>query len=483
MDNHRPHYPIPTWVYESVIYQIFPDRFAIGRGKTVRDKETLYTKRGGRIVDWDVPPSRKPSGEHVKEFYGGDIWGIVEKLDYLADLGVNVIYTTPIFISPSNHKYDTIDYFRIDPQFGGGAAFNLYLRRAKEKGFRILLDGVFNHLSADNAWFKSAKNGQLKHISKFTIYEDGHLCWNNYGGMPEWHLEEISVRQYVLSVVRYYLEKGIDGWRLDVGFDLGYVNNALIASQVKAISLEKYVITETWNFPAGWTVVDGIMNYHFREVVLGFVRGELENAADALEDAFMQTANIHGCWNILDSHDTERLATVVPDKNLRKLAVVLQFTFPGVPVVYYGTEIGLEGGPDPENRATMKWDEHRWDKELLEFYKRIIAIRRRETALRMGTFELLSGRRTGEPLAFLRKTPHVLDDVIVIVNPRGEQRVALSVPDGRLLAGTRFEDLFTGETFHIVSGVLRVHVPKQGFRILRVRHTPERGYDQYKRIF
>ncbi len=472
------HYPLPSWVSESVIYQIFPDRFAIGKGKTVHDKAELYTKRGGKLVDWNVLPKHKVDGSHVMEFYGGDLWGIAEKIDYLKDLGVNLIYTTPIFLSPSNHKYDTIDYMRIDPQFGGEKAFKYYLKKAKDNGFRIMLDGVFNHLSKENEWFKKALRGDKTHMSKFTFYKDGYRSWNNFDGMPEWNWEELEVRNYLLSVVEHYLRMGVDGWRLDVGFDVGYVNNALINSRAKSVSTEKYVVTETWNFPSNWTVVDGIMNYHFREIVLGYLKGEFKNPAQALKKAYDETPNIYGCWNMLDSHDTERLATVIPDKALRKLAAVLQFTYPGVPFVYYGTEIGLTGGRDPECRAPMPWNEELWDKDLREFYKKLISIRKSEVALKIGGFEVLSE----EPIVFLRKAPYVLDDVVVAVNKDGEENVAVSVPDGRLLAGTTFVDLMSGEEFWIVGGVLKFSVPKKGFRILRAVDKAKKGYTQYKRI-
>lgn len=472
-------YPIPSWVYEGVIYQIFPDRFAIGKGKTVHDKAKLYAKRGGRIVDWDVPPKRKDKAEHVKDFYGGDLWGIAEKLDYLKDLGVNVIYTNPIFLSPSNHKYDAINYMRIDPQFGGERAFRYYVNKAKEEGFRLILDGVFNHLSSENPWFKKALKGDRRHVSKFAIHKDGHRAWYGHKALPEWHLEEVEVMEYILSVVEHYLRKGIDGWRLDVGYDLGYVNNALITKTAKEISIDKYVVTETWNYPSNWYMVDGIMNYHFRNSVIAYLKGEFNNLAKALQSAYNDTPNIYGCWNMLDSHDTERLATVIPDKQLRKLAIVLQFTYPGVPVIYYGTEIGLEGGNDPECRATMKWNEKEWDTDLREFYKKLIAIRKAQTALKIGTFEVLNE----EPLVFYRRTPHVLDGIIVAVNKGKRAELNISLPDGRVLAGTCFVDLITNEEFWITGGIMKIDIPEKGFRILKIVNRPRNGYNQYKRIY
>jgi len=182
---------------------------------------------------------------------------------------------------------------------------------------------------------------------------------------------------------------------------------------------------------------------------------------------------------MLDSHDSERIANVLPDKSLRKLAVVLQFTYPGVPVVYYGSEVGLEGGRDPECRDTMKWNEETWDTELREFYKKIIALRKTETALKIGAFEVLNT----DPLVFLRKAPYMLDDIVVAINRSNARRVAAQIKDGRLLDRTRFVDLFTGEKFSLSAGLLKFDIPERGFRLLKPLNDTVRGYDQYKRIF
>ncbi|SHH22091.1 cyclomaltodextrinase [Thermosipho atlanticus] len=476
--NKVSNFPLPSWVYDTVIYEIFPDRFYIGRGKTVKDKRNLYEKRGGRIEEWNVPPKRTENHDHVNVFYGGDLWGIVEKIDYLKDLGVNAIYLTPIFLASSNHKYDTIDYFRVDPQFGGLPALKRLIKVAHENGIKIILDGVFNHVGKEHVLFKRAMKGNKKYKNMFIFYENHYRGWWGTSSLPELHLEEIKVKEYIVEVIKKYLNLGIDGWRLDCGQDLGPEMNRFLTAKVKEFSAEKYLVSELWTYPAGWDMVDGIMNYHFGTTVIDYLLGKNPNAGYYLEKAFKETSNIFGCWNMLDSHDTERLASVIKDKFLRKAAILLQFTYPGVPVVYYGTEIGIDGGSDPECRKTMEWDKKKWDEELRDFYKMMIKLRKTEPALRYGAFELLSN----EPLVFLRKSPMVLDQVIVFVNKGQETEISVTVPDNRLLSGTRFVDLLSNNEAYIRGGTLRLKLPENSFGIFKVENKVVRGYDQYKRI-
>ncbi|HBF10593.1 cyclomaltodextrinase [Thermotoga neapolitana] len=471
-------YPIPSWVYDSVVYQIFPDRFFIGKGKTVEDKKDLYLKRGGTIEKWGVPPRKLPGAQHVKVFYGGDLWGIAEKIDYLEELGVNAVYLTPIFLSDTNHKYDTIDYFKIDPQFGGKRAFVHLLKVLHSRNIKLILDGVFNHVGSQHPWFKKARKKDPEYVNRFFLYRDRHRSWFDVGSLPELNVEVEEVREYILKVVQHYLEVGVDGWRLDCGHDLGPLVNLWINMKVKEFSSEKYLVSEIWTYPAGWEMVDGLMNYNFRSLVLSYVNGETDSIGTELERAYRETKNIFGCWNMLDSHDTPRLATTVPVKDLRKLAIVLQFTYPGVPLVYYGTEIGLTGGEDPECRATMEWNREKWDMELFEFYKKMIRFRRTDPGLRFGEFILLKEK----PLAFMRKAPHPLQDTIVVVNPEEEKNVVLSLPDGKIMNATPLFDIFTGEKFHVDGGVVKVPVGRRSFRILKPIDLRVGRYRLYKRV-
>lgn len=470
-------YPIPSWVYEAVIYQIFPDRFAIGRGKSVYDKEKLYTKRGGTICEWGTTPIRTGDSRQSKTFYGGDLWGIAEKIDYIYELGANCLYLTPIFTSPSNHKYDAIDYFSVDPQFGGNRALIKLIKVLKSHSMRLILDGVFNHMSNLSPLFKKAQRGS-EFREFFNFYETHHRGWWGVQSLPELNLEEVSVRKFISLVLTHYLKLGIDGWRLDCGQDLGPVNNAFVASVVKNFSIEKYVISELWTYPSGWNMVDGTMNYHFRELVISYLKGETTRAGNLFEKMYRDTPKIFGCWNMLDSHDTERLATTFPDGDLRKLAIVLQFTYPGVPVIFYGTEVGLDGGSDPECRATMIWDESKWDSELRNFYKQLIRIRKDEIALKVGEFVLINEH----PVAFMRRTQNVQDTIVVAVNPGDEVNLVVQIPDHRILDRTKFVDLFTDEVFKVTSGTIKIPIQAKSFRIMKLKNETSGMYNQYKRV-
>ncbi|ABR31424.1 cyclomaltodextrinase [Thermosipho melanesiensis] len=472
-------FPIPSWVYDTVIYQIFPDRFFIGKGLTVEEKKQLYEKRGGRVEKWGVPPKRDEKNDHVRVFYGGDLWGIAEKIEYLRDLGVNAIYLTPIFLSNSNHKYDTIDYFKVDPQFGGIRALKRLINSLHAENMKLILDGVFNHVGRENVYFKKALKGKNKYRNMFIFYENNYRGWWGTKSLPELVLEEVSVKNYVIDVLIKYLELGIDGWRLDCGQDLGPEFNRYITSKVKEYSSEKYVISELWTYTGGWDMVDGIMNYHLRENIVSYIEGTNKNFGFYLERMYNETDNILACWNMLDSHDTERLATTINDKFLRKFAIFMQFTYPGVPVIYYGTEVGINGGPDPECRKTMIWNEEKWDNDLRDFYKKLIYLRKNEPALRYGSFELLNN----DPIVFMRRTPMVLDTLIVYGNIYDEPLdITISIPEKRLLSGTEFIDMFTEDRYFIKGGMLKIKMLPHSFGILKVKNNIVNNYDQYKRI-
>lgn len=472
-------FPVPSWIYDTVVYQIFPDRFFIGKGKTVKDKRELYERRGGTIEDWNVCPKKSDDGSHVKVFYGGDLWGIAEKVSYFKDLGINTVYLNPIFLAPSNHKYDTTDYFKVDPQFGGIKALKHLIKVLHKNGIKIILDGVFNHVGKDHKLFRKALRGDKKYRNMFVFYKDYYRSWWGVKSLPELVLEETSVKEYISDILWQYLELGIDGWRLDCGHDLGPEINRFITAKVKEFSSEKYVVSELWTYPSYWNMVDGIMNYHFRENVISYLKGTNPNCGFYLEKVYKETNNIHASWNMLDSHDIERLSTILKDKFLRKAAILLQFTYPGVPVVYYGTEIGIDGGNDPECRKTMNWNENEWDVDLRNYYKTLINIRKKEPALRYGGFELLSN----DPLIFMRKTQMVLDNIIVYLNKEDRDiEITVNIPDGRILSGTEYVDLLSGEKFYVKSGTLSLNLRSKTFGILKLSNKIVNNYDQYKRI-
>lgn len=427
----------PEWVKHAVFYQIFPDRFASSR----------QVVKPGNLESWETPPT-------VYGFKGGDLLGIVEKLDYLSDLGINALYLNPIFQSASNHRYHTHDYFQVDPLLGGNQAFQVLLNHSHQRGMRIILDGVFNHASRGFFQFNHIlETGERSpYIDWFTIngfplnaYGPGkpnYKCWWDLPALPEFNLSNSQVRNYIFSIARYWIEQGIDGWRLDVPFciddDQFWQEFRHI---VKQANPEAYIVGEVPWEAQRWLKgdqFDAVMNYQFTQACLGFFGGNSINRD--LEEGMMGLAKtkvldassflqrvatllqlypqeiVKAQMNLLDSHDMPRFLSLVKgDYDAHKLAVVFQMTYPGAPCIYYGDEIGMKNGPSkiPEDcRYSFQWDEGLWNKDLLNHYQRCIRIRNEYPALRTGTF--LKRKANDNVIAYERQ----LDDqrILVIIN-------------------------------------------------------------------
>ena len=377
----------PDWVKDAVFYQIFPERFA--NGDKTNDPEP--------IEKWGNKPTRD-------NYFGGDLKGIIDKLHYLEKLGINAIYLTPIFEANTNHKYDTKDYMRIDPQFGDIDTLKELVSKCHDKGIRVILDAVFNHSGYYFPPFQDVlKKGQKsKYCDWFHIYSypikikprpNYHTFAFEYH-MPKLNTENPEVKRYLLDVAEFWIrEVDIDGWRLDVANEVDHAFWREFRQVVKTAKPDAYILGEVWHDAGPWLQgdqFDGVMNYPFTNMVIEFF---CKNSMDAKEftsslNKFMfrypHQAN-QVLLNILDSHDTQRLLTQCKgNKALFKLAVLFQMTYIGVPCIYYGDEVGMEGLDDPDCRRTMMWDENEQDRDLLKFYKDCIALRKRHTALRRG---------------------------------------------------------------------------------------------------
>ncbi|MEO1693060.1 MAG: glycoside hydrolase family 13 protein [Cyanobacteria bacterium J06631_6] len=431
----------PDWVKNAVFYQIFPDRFA-------RSEPTVKGQwQAAKYEGWDATPT-------YQGYKGGNLWGVIDKLDYIQDLGANAIYFTPIFQSASNHRYHTHDYYQVDPMLGGNVAFEALIKAAHERDLKVVLDGVFNHASRgffffndilENGpnspwldWFKvqgwplSAYDG-----SKPANYEG----WIGDRALPEFNHDNPQVKEYIMQVAEYWLHQGIDGWRLDVPNEVdtpGFWQE--FRDRVKAVNPDAYIVGEIWGDASHWldgTQFDGVMNYRFTEAAIAFAggenyipefcQGELRpyppiSAAEyairidallKLYDWEIQQAQL----NLLDSHDTPRMLTTVgEDQDSFMLASVLMMTFPGAPSIFYGDEVGLPGGKDPDCRRVFP-EAEQWDVEILKNYKQLIALRHQYAALRTGTYKTLFADH--DLYVFAR----ILDreEVIVAVNTSKEQ--------------------------------------------------------------
>lgn len=371
-----------SWVREAIVYQIFVERFFVG--ETGKKKEYVNLRWG------DIP--------NPKSFAGGDLEGIRLKLDYLQDLGVNTLYLTPIFESCSNHKYDIRNYFRVDGMFGGNEAFARLSEEAHARGMRIILDAVFNHCSAQNKIFADVekKGRKSRYYDWFFIEGDKpdqkagnyeHFAGCKY--MPKLNTNTPAVQDYLISVGKYWVEKyGIDGWRLDVADEVSDVFWRRFRRELKREHPDVLLIAENWHDAYPWLrgdEYDGVMNYSLTKACLDYlVYGVFDAQAmsDRLSHILMRnTDQVNNMMlNLLDSHDTERFLTLAKKsgKDERSLlcALAILFFSPGMPCIYYGTEIGMEGGYDPDCRRTFDWDRQNWNMQIYETVKKLIRLRK-----------------------------------------------------------------------------------------------------------
>ncbi|MBW4592445.1 MAG: glycoside hydrolase family 13 protein [Brasilonema angustatum HA4187-MV1] len=427
----------PDWVKHAVFYQIFPDRFA----KSKQSRKRLL--RNAAWEDWEAMPT-------LQGYKGGDLWGILEQLDYIQDLGINAIYFTPIFQSACNHRYHTHDYYQVDPMLGGNAAFRELLDAAHARNIKVVLDGVFNHSSRgffffhdvlENGphspwvdWFKienwpvSAYNGE---------FPANYVGWNDNRALPAFNHDNPEVREYIMEIAEYWIKFGIDGWRLDVPFEIktpGFWQE--FRQRVKAINPEAYIVGEVWGDSREWldgTQFDGVMNYLFAGPTIGFTAGDrvvLEQVqsrdykpypplfAPEYAEKIERLLKLYP-WeiqltqlNLLASHDTARLVTIAGgDKASSELATLLLLTFPGASSIYYGDEVGLPGAIDPDSRRGFPLEAN-WDREILKTHRELIAIRHAYPCLRTGDYKVLYAQ--GELYIFARIL--ATEELIVAVN-------------------------------------------------------------------
>ncbi len=444
----------PEWAKDAIFYQIFPDRFA---------KSATLAKPSG-LENWDTPTT-------VHGYKGGDLAGVREKLDYLQDLGITALYFCPIFQSASNHRYHTHDYFQVDPLLGGNAAFTQLIEDAHRRGLKVVLDGVFNHSSRGFFQFNDIlENGRSSaYLDWFMVNEfppnaydherpAGYAAWWGLHALPKFNVHNPQVREYLMSVAEHWIRLGADGWRLDVAEEIvapGFWEE--FRTRVKAINPEAYIVGEIWPMAPDWLRgdrFDATMNYPLTEAILAFItngaieRTLVENKGynpDHPLDARGLSARIGELlqaypWdvslvqmNLLDSHDTSRALTMFGGRvEWLKLASILMFGLPGAPCVYYGDEIGLEGGmPDYDARRTFPWDHpERWNTDLRSHYQALIRLRKENPSLRRGGVHLLHAER--DALVFGR---WYNEDRSIVAVSRADTPLTLTVPLGELSQG------------------------------------------------
>lgn len=437
----------PEWAKSTVWYQIFPERFANGR-------EDLSPEN---VLPWG---SKDPD---VNDFFGGDLQGIVDKLDYVEDLGVNGIYLTPIFSAPSNHKYDTLDYYSIDPHFGDPELFRTLVSQIHQRGMRIMLDAVFNHIgSAFPQWQDVVKNGAQSrykdwfHIHSFPVTEGNYDTFAFTPDMPKLHTANPEVQRYLLDIALYWIrEFDIDGWRLDVANE---VDHAFWKTFKQAVSAEKpdiYILGEIWHSSEPWLRGDefhAVMNYPFTEPMIEYFA---DRAIPASRMAHRLNAHLMNgmkqvnevMFNLLDSHDTKRLLTRCRnDEKKARALLAFMFAQTGSPCIYYGTEIGLDGENDPLCRKCMVWDKEKQNQEMHTFMKRLIALRKQEsTVLTEGTLEwnLLDDQNN-----FIRFSRTLDEKKLIYFFNQGDAARHVSLQDLNIERNKKIYDVWTEQPLH-----------------------------------
>lgn len=382
--HHTEVFSAPEWVKDTVWYQIFPERFANGN-KSLDPEGTL---------EWG---SAEPTPEN---FFGGDLEGVINHLDYLKELGITGIYFTPVFHAFSNHKYDTIDYMEIDPQFGTKETLKKLVEEAHNRGIKVMLDAVFNHSGYHFKPFQDLlQNGEAsKYKDWFHPHslplDEQNLNYDAFGyvsSMPKLNTKNPEVRDYLLTVAKYWIEEcGIDGWRLDVANEVDFDFWRSFRKTVKNEKEDAYILGEIWHDSMPWLrgdQFDAVMNYPFLTAILEmFAEETLEPSRFAekmtkVYHMYPHTVN-KAAFNLIGSHDTPRILTECQgDLAKVKQIYTILLTFTGTPCIYYGDEIALDGGQDPGCRKCMPWDEEEQDRDMFEHVQRLIALRKENPVL------------------------------------------------------------------------------------------------------
>lgn len=505
----------PNWFKDGIIYQIFPDRFYNGLPQVLNPKKESVIHG-----HWDNNPyyiRDVDTGRIVAyDFFGGNLQGVIEKLPYLKELGISVIYFNPIFASASNHRYDTGDYKTVDTMLGDNQLFTKLCARGKEYGISIILDGVFSHTGSDSIYFNrdgnypevgayQSKQSPYYSWYRFTDYPDEYEGWWGIDTLPNVEENEPSYSNFIIeskdSVIKHWLKLGAKGWRLDVADELPDSFIKKIYKTMKEVDEDSILIGEVWEDASNkesygkvreylqGEEMDSVMNYPFRQITLDFMLGTID--AFAVHRAFMSLAenypshNFYAMMNLIGSHDVPRALTLLgeapPHESLTiaqqaryrlpaekqqlaiarlKMMALWQMTFPGVPSVYYGDEAGLQGYKDPFNRATYPWGQE--NKELLTWYKQIIALRNQYDVLKTGKW--ISLPANGQVYGYIRRITNgrdvfgqaKQDNTGIILFNRSTEALTVELPVREWCYGMMLDVLNDNQQIPILNGVLTV---------------------------
>lgn len=491
----------PAWVHSAVFYQIFPDRFANGDPENDPAPEDFeYRGFQPTTYPWGFPPD--PDQPFPIVFYGGDLNGITQRLDYLQDLGINALYLNPIFSARSNHKYDVIDYEHVDEHFGGDQALIELKQGLADRHMRYILDIVPNHTGFWHPWFQAARQDPAAPENQFFTFSqhpDRYATWLGVWSLPKLNYASQELQARVFGNEDAFFRRWLrppfsaDGWRVDVANMLGrqganqqgsHIARS-IRQAVKVTRPDAYLIGENF-FDATEQLQgdqwDGVMNYMGLTMPLwhwlrGFRQGAWGLKSEITSSSPWPTAALASTWrtrraaipwvialqqfNLLDSHDTARIRTIVGgNEALHRLATIVQFTFPGVPCIYYGDELGLPDDPQLASRGCMPWEPQQWDLDFRAFYQQLIQFRRASEVLQLGGFQMILEEQ--DTFAYQRET--LTERVLVIAHRDTSPRppLPLGVRHAGIQDGTRFRELFSGHTLEVQNGALPLGALPQG---------------------
>jgi glycosidase len=461
----------PSWVPKTVVYQIFPDRFANGnRSNDPTD-----------VMPWDAKPT-------YSNRYGGDVAGVAKHLDHLKQLGVGTVYFNPIFASPSNHRYEADDYYNPDREFGTQQEFIALTKQMKSSGIRTVMDFVFNHTSPRFFAFQDLAQNQRN--SKYADWyfpksypviagdSKTYEAWYGFPSMPKVNIVNSAARDWFLDMAKFWLTNAsVDGMRLDVANEVNSEFWKTMRPVVKKANPNVWIIGEIWGDGNPWLKgdqFDSVMNYQFRDACLKFIaKGSITatqftNQLQRVHESYVPQVS-NNMMNLLSSHDTARFLTEAGgDRELQKLAAAIQFTWVGAPSVYYGEELGMEGGADPDNRRGMEWDKATPTNDMLGYYKKLAGLKRSNSALWTPNVQFDAVSDATNSGAFYRASE--TDAVIVTFNRSDkEQTISLRPPTNvRKLAAGGFSDIISGDRIAISDRPVIIKLRPKSARVLVV---------------
>ena len=480
----------PKWFEEGVLYHIFVDRFN-KTGKIHNPKKNSFM-----YANWEDTPMyiKNSEGEIARwDFHGGNLKGIISKLNYLKSLGISIIYLSPIFEAQSNHKYDTGNYKAIDPMFGDEEIFKELIEEAKEKGMSIILDGVFSHTGDDSIYFNKygnydslgayqSKESKYSSWYNFKNYPNEYDCWWGVKSMPNVNENEESYMDYIIrdkdSVINKWMNYGVKGWRLDVVDELPNKFLDELRKETLKANNESILIGEVWEDASNkisynerrkyllGNQLNGVTGYVFKNIILDFLTYKI-NSSDVY-NKFMTIKENYPKYafksnlNLLGTHDTPRILTELnEDKELLNLAVAIQMTFEGVPYVYYGDEAGMRGGKDPDNRKTYPWKNE--DKELIAFYKKMIKDRNNNEVLSRGDTTFLN-LENEDVFAYIRHMENSQENEVLVIVNRSNNENTVSINLKEVYKSIKSAE----EEYELIDNKVYIRLEPKSFKILNL---------------